>query len=117
MFIRTEIDEQEAADIPVPAHIAQYVDVLRIATTVRFLLHFGGAPLYLTDDPKGRGELEAVIGTERTRELGRRAHLLPARVPLAKPWIAAVLAASGAGTAEVARRLHVTDITVRRWLA
>jgi hypothetical protein len=116
MFIRVEIDEAAAADIPIPANAADYVDVLGIELAVRFLLHFGGAPLYFTPDPKGRSELAAVVGIAHSAGLGRRFGPDAPRIPLAKPWIAAVLRASGAGTAQIARQLRVTDVTVARWL-
>ncbi|MDN5787120.1 helix-turn-helix domain-containing protein [Pseudorhodobacter sp.] len=38
------------------------------------------------------------------------------RVPLAKPWTVAMLSWQGHSTAEIARRLHVADKTVRGWL-
>ena len=60
--------------------------------------------------------LAMVVGLPNARALGARAHRMQDRVPLAKPWIAAVLRASGASTAKIARTLHVTDVTVRRWL-
>ncbi|MGB3409145.1 MAG: helix-turn-helix domain-containing protein [Jannaschia sp.] len=116
MFQRIEIDAQLAGDIQVPANITPYVEVLGIELAVTFLLHFGGAELYISEDPKGRSELEALVGTHNARALGQQVHLLRRRVPLAKPWIAAVLRISGASTAQIARRLHVTDVTVRRWL-
>jgi len=38
------------------------------------------------------------------------------RFPLAKPWTAAMLALQGHFTAEVARRLHASDGSVRGWV-
>ena len=42
---------------------------------------------------------------------------LPRRVPTAKPWLASVMKSRGLSHAEIARRLHVSDVTVRGWLS
>lgn len=99
-----------------PAQLAPYVEVLGVSDAIRFLLEFGGAELYIAPSPKGQSRLVQLIGLERAEALGRRADRLPRRVPLGKPWIAAVWAAQGLPCAEIARRLHVSDVTVRRWL-
>lgn len=117
MFTRIEIDEDAAQDIPVPAHISQYVDILGIAAMVEFLLHFGGAVLYIPENPNGCSELETVVGTSNARKFGENVHLMQVRVPLAKPWVAAVMHVSGASVGAIARRLHITDVTVRKYLA
>ncbi|WP_444443194.1 hypothetical protein [Rhodobacter capsulatus] len=57
------------------------------------------------------------FGIERAAEIARTAEHLPRRVPLAKEWIAAVWSNQGLTDAEIARRLHVTDVTVRAWRA
>ena len=98
------------------AQVAPWFDVLGPELTVRFLLTFGGAELHLAKDPRGGGRLEALVGYEKAKLLAARDHLLPSRVPLAKPWVAAALAWEGHTVAEIARRLHVTDTTVRGWL-
>lgn len=106
-------------NLPFPkptAQVAPWFEVLGEDLIVPFLLGFGGAELRLGRDPKGRSRLEALAGHDRAKALAERDHLLPARVPLAKPWIAQVLFARGAPVAEIARTLHVTDITVRKWL-
>jgi len=43
-------------------------------------------------------------------------HLLQRRVPLANPWVAACLHVQGLATNEIARKLRITDVTVRRYL-
>jgi DNA-binding transcriptional regulator YiaG len=101
---------------PPPAHVAPYVSVLGTADAVTFFLTFGGAELYLAANPKGRSRLAALIGAERASALARISERLPARVPTAKPWIAAVWASEGLPKSEIARRLHVSDVTVRGWL-
>lgn len=98
------------------AQVAPWFGVLGEDLIVPFLLGFGGAELRLARDPRGRSRLEALVGYERAKALAERDHLLPARVPLAKAWLAQVLFARGESVAEIARRLHVADITVRAWL-
>lgn len=100
----------------VPAQVEPYVDVLGIDLTIEFLLTFGGAVLSISRDPKGRGQLEALVGYAKAKELGERLHILQKRVPLAKRWTARVLHAKGCSISEIARRLHTTDVSVSGWL-
>ena len=73
---------------------------------------------YLARDPGAESELVRVLGLEAARALGELAHstILQPRVPLGKPWVAQVLAGRGLSVAEIARRLHTTDVTVRKYL-
>lgn len=96
-----------------PAHVEPYVRVLGPERAVDFLLAFGGSEVCLPRRPGPRSAVARVVGTEAVARLA--ALDLPARVPTAKPWIAAVLRAQGLPVAEIARRLHVSDVTVRRW--
>jgi hypothetical protein len=100
-----------------PAQVEPYVRVLGIDDTIVFLLTFGGAELYLPRTPKGRSRLAELFGVEKAAALAEAAEFMPKRVPLAKPWIAKVWHARGLSQAEIARRLHVSDVTVRRYLA
>jgi len=100
---------------PPPAQIAPYVQVLGLELTVAFLLRFGGAELHLSEDPRANSQLVALVGLENARALGQLL-TVPRRIPLAKPWLAAWLRAKGESTAEIARTLHVSDVTVRGWL-
>jgi hypothetical protein len=97
-----------------PAAIEGYVEVLGPELAFAFLMRFGGAELYLSPTPKGRSEVEQMIGAERVAELAALG--LPRRVPTAKPWLAAMMKTQGLSHAEIARRLHATDVTVRGWL-
>ena len=99
-----------------PAQVQTYVDVMGIPTTIEFLLNFGGAELSISEGPKGKGMVERVIGHELTANLGRSAHLLQRRVPLANKWLAQCLFAQGISAAAIARRLRLTDVTVRRYV-
>lgn len=98
-----------------PAHVEPFVQVLGVEGAIGFLLMFGGAELHLTTSPKGRSRLEAEYGPEVAVRIAEAAGHLPRRMPLAKEWIAAVWSSQGLSDAEIARRLHVTDVTVRAW--
>lgn len=102
-----------------PAQVAPFVEVLGVDGAMSFLLTFGGAELYLARAPKGRSRVVQLLGADKARALAEMAELrsLPARVPTAKPWLARCLHSEGLAKAEIARRLHVTDVTVRKWLA
>lgn len=98
-----------------PAHLQPYYEVLGLELTMAFLLQFGGAELYIPAESKGRSELAALIGDDLTRELAKRSERLPARVPIGKPWLADVFRCQGLSVAQIARKLHVSDVAVRRW--
>lgn len=98
-----------------PAHVEPYVRVLGPELAVQFLLEFGGAELYLAETPKGGSRVEQLLGRDQVAALAGL-HL-PRRVPTAKPWISRHLKFTGLSHAEIARRLHTTDVTVRKYLA
>lgn len=98
-----------------PAHIDAYVEALGPEVAVGFFLEFGGAELYLAASPK-RSALVDTIGKENAQKLAAVAHRLPARVPVPKKWLAHVLKSKGLSNAAIARKLHVTDVTVRSYL-
>tara|TARA_R110002094_G_scaffold160396_10_gene145818 strand:- start:4596 stop:4982 length:387 start_codon:yes stop_codon:yes gene_type:complete len=101
-----------------PAHVVRYVETLGVDQAVEFLLKFGGAELYLSRNPTARSELVKAFGIDAARKLGEAAdeYDLPARVPTAKKWVALVLWSQGLTGAEIARRLHMSDTTVRSWI-
>lgn len=102
-----------------PAHVEPYVKALGVETAVKFLLHFGGAELYIPRDPKGASEVAQVLGLDAARALAALAERtqLPRRVPTAKPWLACHMKyTEGLSHAKIARRLHASDVAVRRWL-
>ena len=112
-------DDSTALTNPMPrptAQVAPYVEALGAETAVQFLLAFGGAELYLAEDPKGRAAHERLIGPEKAQALAAISHRLQKRVPLAKRWLAAVLHWQGHSAAHIARTLRVSDVSVRRWL-
>ena len=98
------------------AQVARYVEALGADMAVRFLLAYGGAELYIANDPKGASSHERLIGYDAAKRLAAVAHRLPRRVPLAKRWLVGMLAWQGQSTAEIARTLRITDVTARRFL-
>ncbi len=99
-----------------PAHVAPFVRALGVDTTIEFLLTFGGAELYLPTMPQGRSMLEKKFGRDAALAVSKAAEHLPKRIPTAKPWIAQVLKSKGYAVAEIARKLHASDVSVRGWL-
>ena len=105
---------------PMPKPTAQvepYVDAMGAKMAVTFLLTYGGAQLYIADDPKGRSSHEALIGYDAAKCLAAQSHRLPQGVPLAKGWLAQMLASQGHSCAQIARTLRVSDVSVSGWLA
>lgn len=106
-----------ARPMPRPtAQVAPYVEALGAELAVQFLLAYGGAELYLADDPKGRASHERLLGYDKAKALAANPALLQRRIPLAKRWLATMLQWQGHSTAQIARTLRVTDVSVRRWL-
>ncbi len=103
-----------------PAHIAAYVEVLGVDLTIRFLLAFGGAEVYLAANPSAQSAVVQLVGLDNALALATAADARGAgwqrRVPTGKPWIARVWHSQGLSKAEISRRLHTSDVTVRKWL-
>jgi hypothetical protein len=99
-----------------PAHVAPYVEVLGPDLAVDLLSELGGSEVYLPAVPAGGSRIAEIVGLERLRALIDRVGPGKRRVPLAKPWIAQVLRARGLPVAAIARRLSVSDVTVRSYL-
>ena len=100
-----------------PAHLAPFVHALGVDLAIRFLLRFGGAEMYIAASPSSRSLLVREFGEEAAAKIAAACARLPRRIPLGKEWIAEVWAYEGLATAEIARRLHVTDVTIRNWRA
>ena len=78
-------------------------------------MQFGGAELSLRTSPR-QGKLVELFGQDRAAALAEAAGHLPRRIPLAKPWLAQQLHEKGLSVAEIARTLHVSDVSVRAYL-
>lgn len=108
---------QIARPMPPPtAQVAAYVKVLGAELAVQFIPQFGGAQLYLAEDPKEKSNVEKLLGFDKVKELAARPSL-QRRIPLAKRWLAEMLDWKGYSKAAIARTLRVFDSTVSRYLA
>ncbi|CUH80717.1 hypothetical protein [Tropicibacter naphthalenivorans] len=96
-----------------PAHLDAYVEVLGPALAVRFLIAFGGCPMYFPDDPKGRSMAEALIGPARLQALGQRMPSRSIEIPVPRVWLILALKAEGKGIAEICRTLKTTSRNVK----
>lgn len=106
-----------ARPMPKPtAQVATYVDVLGADLAMEFILQFGGAQLYLPNDPKGKSDVEKLLGYDKLKELAARPDLQRS-VPLAKRWLAEMLHWKGYSKAAIARTLRVSHTTVSRYFA
>jgi hypothetical protein len=104
------------ATVRVPAHISAFVEVLGVDGAVDFLLQFGGGYSYFSADPDPASPVAAAIGVDKATALAGRLGTGTVRIPTAKPFIARVLSGRRMGTSAIARRLHMSDVAVRRWL-
>ncbi len=57
-----------------------------------------------------------MLGADKTAALAKRVGSGSLRLPLGKPFIAKLLRDRGYTVNDTARKLHVTDTTVREWL-
>lgn len=95
------------------AQVEAYVKAMGPDLAVSFLLHFGGADLFIPKRPNAATAYVPLIGIEAARALGERADTLQKRVPLAKDWLVAMLDWQGCTVAEIARELRISDVSVR----
>lgn len=100
----------------VPPQAEPYVAALGEELAAEFLLQFGGAPIVFSAKSYGHSRAHELIGEDGVRALGAYYGGERHRVPLEKKWLAQWLAWKGQTVYEIARRLHVTDITVRKYL-
>lgn len=99
-----------------PAHVQPYLDALGPEACVAFLLEFGGSKLYLARDPEGRSEVEALVGKSRMQALSAMRPGEAVRVPTCRRWLAHALKAQGMAVNKIARKLHVSDVAVYKYL-
>lgn len=99
---------------PVPAQVAPFAQVPGIDGAVRFILAFGGAELAIARNPRDDNELVEMFGRDRAEALAELT--VPRRIPLAKPWLAGHFRAQGLSSARIARKLRVSDTSVRGYL-
>lgn len=102
--------------VDVPAHLEPYVVALGLERAVTFFLAFGGSPAYVAKRPERRSAMRDVIGEDGIKALSRLMDGRIARVPMPRKWLARARFAQGRSIYEIARELHTTDKTIRRWL-
>lgn len=102
--------------IKVPAHIQPYIETLGEELGIKFLLAFGGSYAYFSDRPQERSPVTQLVGAEAHAKLASRLGAGSIRVPLAKPFIARSFKAKGWTVNAIARELHSSDVSIRRWL-
>jgi len=98
------------------AQVEPYVKALGAELAVTFLLHYGGAELYIRKSKTAEAAYADLIGEDGARALAEHADMMQRRVPLAKAWLTAMLDWQGYSATEIARRLRISDITVRGYL-
>ena len=105
-------------DLPKPpAQLEAIVEALGIDDAVAFILAFGGTELYIARAPTGENPIAKQFGLQKAQALSKVAGRIPPRIPLQKPFLAKYFCAKGLTNSEIARKLHVADHTVRRYLA
>jgi len=106
-----------AAPFPrAPAHLEAYVRILGTEGAIAFLLAYGGGELYIPRRAVAGSPLSDLLGLQAAQDLAAAADRLPKRVPTGKPWLAQCLNAKGLSATEIARKLHASDVSVRKWL-
>lgn len=101
----------------VTAQAQPYVDALGLDIAVEFLLAFGGTEVYLSTRPHERSQVADRFGADAAIRLAQRIGSGPCRVHTAKPFLAAYFRYKKSyNVVQIARVLHVTDVTVRNWL-
>ncbi|MEM9968473.1 MAG: helix-turn-helix domain-containing protein [Pseudomonadota bacterium] len=100
----------------VPMQIAPLHEAIGFDDTVEFLLEFGGARLYIPKKPTSKNEIARHFGLEKAHAIAKVADRLPTSIPTAKPFIAAALAYKGYPISRIARKLHMSENTIARYL-
>lgn len=101
--------------LKIPAHLQPYIEALGEDLGIEFLLSFGGSYVYLSERPQARSPIVELLGDQQSIALAKRIGTGSLRVPVGKPFIARHFRAKGWTVNAIARKLHVTDVTVRSW--
>ncbi|WP_370226252.1 helix-turn-helix domain-containing protein [Pararhodobacter marinus] len=101
-----------------PAQVQPFVEALGPDLAVTYQLSYGGSEVYVRTKPNECIPYVEVIGPDGAEALAHRAARgwMPRRVPLANAWLSAMLAWQGLPVSDIARKLRVTDVTVRKML-
>jgi hypothetical protein len=115
---RATLQDRDICDVPVPASIAALVAIVGVARAIDLILAEGGGYASLTPNMRDDNAIVRLLGRTDAEALARAYDYCGLwRVPLVKPWIAAVRDRQGYGCHAIAKELHVSDVAVRRWLA
>ncbi|MEL7098270.1 MAG: helix-turn-helix domain-containing protein [Pseudomonadota bacterium] len=109
-----EFRQSKKLPVRTPAQVQVFVEVLGVKGAIAFLEAYGGTELHISARPTQRSDLVKRFGQDKADALAERADEIPRRIPSQKPWIAQVLLAEGQSVAQVARRLRLSDVTVRK---
>lgn len=99
------------------AQVEPYVAALGFEDALKFIETFGGTEVVISQNPREGSEVVRLVGYAKARALAKVSHRLQKRVPNAKKWRARAYFAQGLKNVEIARRLGVTDVTVRTYLS
>lgn len=102
------------SDVPVPAHLAVFVEALGEDGAIDFLLTFGGGELSIGADPRPTNPIARHMGVDAARALAAVSHRIPREIPLGRRWLVKVLTSRGLSQSEIARKLRMAVRTVRR---
>ncbi|WP_433848575.1 hypothetical protein [Brucella pseudogrignonensis] len=103
--------------IKVPANLEPFINTLGFDKGIEFLLRFGGAAMYLPKKPQdGRSMASSLLTPDEIIALSKAIDRDYLRIPVAKKFIAVYLRSRNVSVGEIARRLHMTDVTVRGYL-
>lgn len=101
----------------VPANLAPFINTLGFDKGIEFLLRFGGSAMYLPKKPQdGRSMASSLLTADEIIALSQAIDRDYLRIPVGKKFIAVYLHSRGISIGEIARRLHMTDVTIRGWL-
>jgi len=100
-----------------PAEVERYFEALGFELGLKFIETFGGTKVRFNESPRRQSKLVLLVGYPGARALWEVSARLPARVPLVKGWRARVYLSKGLSRAAIARKLGVTDETVRGYLS
>lgn len=97
----------------IPEHIAKFVRIIGEDDTASLLLNFGGAASYFAARPEKVGALREILSVEKIQLLAEHFGGRVERIPLGNAFIARHLRSKGMSIQDIARKLHVSDVSVR----
>ena len=106
----------EINELRPPAQVVVFVELLGLELTVEFLLAFGGSAIQLSRRPQEGNLLTEVLTLEQISALAEATGGGWTRVPVSKPFLCSYFSGKGMSISAIARKLHVTDTTVRNML-